>query len=135
MEFTDLRKKTAENGRKNQKWSSVGNIRQQLSMMTLQTRPILVKLFLLTFCFKTRRSRFRRTFSPFDPKSRNMTPLKSHFLKGFSPDFAEFWCEDVKLMRIKYASSVSMFVFVFYLLRKFAGEGEYDIRHTHINTQ
>ena len=30
-----------------------------------------------------------------------MTPLKRHFLKDFSPDFAEFWREDVKLMRNK----------------------------------
>ena len=34
----------------------------------------------------------------FDPKSRDMTSLKSHFLKTFSTDFAEILFEDAKLM-------------------------------------
>ena len=37
----------------------------------------------------------------FDPKSRDMTSLKRHFLKNFPTDFAEILCECVKLMLYK----------------------------------
>ena len=34
----------------------------------------------------------------FNPKSRDMTSLKHHFLKNFPTDLAEALCEDAKLM-------------------------------------
>ena len=37
----------------------------------------------------------------FDPKSRDMTSLKRHFLKNFPTGFAEILCEYVKLMLYK----------------------------------
>ena len=52
------------------------------------------------FCFSSNLlySRSLQTFAAFDPKWRNMTSLKHHFVKNFATDFPEIFVEDIRLM-------------------------------------
>ena len=59
----------------------------------------------------------------FDPKSRNMTSLKRHFLKNFSTDFSEILLEDVKLMLDKVLKVSCRYLMSFLSYRENTGGG------------
>ena len=62
----------------------------------------------------------------FDPKSRNMTSLKRHFLKKFSTYFSEILSEDVKLMLDKVLNVSHRYLWWFLSYRENTG-GEGNI--------